>query len=236
MIRLFTLSDLGIGKILSLTPAHHHYLAHVMRQKPGDSMLFFNGRDGEWIGHIQTLNKHDGTVCLTRQTRPQPALERLILCPALIKKENFDLVLQKATELGVSDIYPLQTQRTVIGKLNATRTDLIVREAAEQCERLTVPTVHTPATPAHVLTALSPETIPVFLTERGHTTAPLTAGQTYAFFVGPEGGWTPDELTVFQRAGQGIFWHLGDTILRAETAALAALACCRFAFTGKTSV
>lgn len=236
MIRLFTLSDLGAGQTLSLTPDHHHYLAHVMRQKPGDTVLFFNGRDGEWSGNIQALNKHDGTVCLTRQTRPQPTTDRLILCPALIKKENFDFVLQKATELGVSDIYPLHTQRTVIGKLNATRANLIVREAAEQCERLTVPTIHAPTTPTHVLTALPPETIPVFLTERGHTTAPLTAGQTYAFFIGPEGGWTPAELAAFERAGQGIFWHLGETILRAETASIAALACCRFAFTEKTSV
>jgi len=232
MIRLFLDSDLRSSNSVALSPEQVHYLFHVMRRQVGDSLLVFNGRDGEWQAMISCLDKKKGNLTLTRQSRAQSPARSLILCPALIKKEPFDFVLQKATELGVSDIYPLITERTVVNRLNIERANTILTEASEQSERLTVPTLHAPAPLTEVLSHLPKGTVPVCLAERGQTTYPLTPDKTYVFFVGPEGGWTPAELDLFQQKG-ALFWHLGDTILRAETASLAALACYQFCISPK---
>jgi len=227
MIRLFVSDELRLNTPISLSESHIHYLKNVMRRQPGDDILLFNGRDGEWQSTLKTLDKKQGTCLPHTQTRQQGTTQKRYLCPALIKKENMDWVLQKATELGVSDIFPILSERTVVSKLNLERAQLLVTEAAEQCERLSVPTIHTPHKIGDVLDELSPDTTPICLSERGTTTAPLSAGKTYAFFVGPEGGWTPTELDLFARKNVS-FWHLGHTILRAETASVAALSCACF--------
>ena len=232
MIRLFVPSDLSASAHISLSADQVHYLLHVMRRQVGDSLILFNGRDGEWLGSIISLDKKGGVLEIKEQQRPQPPARSLILCPALIKKEPFDFVLQKATELGVSDIFPLITDRTVVHHLNTNRAGAILTEAAEQSERLTVPTLHNPAQLTDILSHLPKGTVPVCLSERGQTSAPLKANSSYAFFIGPEGGWTPTELSLFEQ-NNAVFWHLGDTILRAETASLAALACYQFCVVNK---
>ena len=227
MIRLFVPDSLSANQPVFLSESHLHYLRHVMRRQVGDPVLLFNGRDGEWQSTLQKLDKKSGVCLPQQQTRIQVLPEKRILCPALIKKENMDLILQKATELGVSDIYPLLTERTVVSKLNLERAQSLVIEATEQSERLTVPSIHNPQKIAAVLSQLPQNVTPICLSERGQTTAPLSAGKSYAFFVGPEGGWTPAELTFFEQ-NQVLFWHLGTTILRAETASIAALSCASF--------
>lgn len=227
MIRLFTLSDIRPTLPVSLSDNQRHYLLHVMRRRVGDEVLIFNGRDGEWSATVRALDKKTGSLMPHTQTRPQTPGKALFLCPALIKKENMDWVFQKATELGVSDIYPLLTEHTVVSHLNEERAVSQLIEAAEQCERLTVPNLHSLQSLRAVLSDLPTGIIPVCLSERGTTTTPLRADQAYAFFIGPEGGWTSDELALFQKFS-AVFWHLGDTILRAETAAVAALSCARF--------
>jgi 16S rRNA (uracil1498-N3)-methyltransferase len=229
MIRLFVSDDLKNNTDIYLSDTTLHYLKNVMRRAEGDEILLFNGKDGEWLSQIKTLTKKQGILTPIRQTRPQTSEKRLILCPALIKKENFDWVLQKATELGATDIYPLITERTIVSKLNLERATSIVREASEQCERLCIPTLYSPLKLTDLFKNLPPNTQPVCLSERGQTTAPLTTQKIYAFCIGPEGGWTPNELAFFEKSNT-IFWHLGSTILRAETASVSALACAQFAF------
>lgn len=229
MIRLFISNDLKKDTDIVLSDTILHYLKNVMRRTEGDEILLFNGKDGEWLSQIKTLTKKQGALTVICQTKSQILEKRLILCPALIKKENFDWVLQKATELGATDIYPLITERTVVSKLNLERATSILREASEQCERLSIPTLYSPLKLTDLFKNLPPDIQPVCLSERGQTTAPLTIQKTYAFFIGPEGGWTPDELTFFKK-NNAIFWHLGSTILRAETASVSALACAQFAF------
>lgn len=229
MIRLFVSDNLKNNTDIYLSDTTLHYLKNVMRRTEGDEILLFNGKDGEWLSQIKTLTKKQGILTLIRQTRPQILEKRLILCPALIKKENFDWVLQKATELGATDIYPLITERTVVSKLNLERATSIVREASEQCERLSLATLYSPLKLTDLFKNLPPDIQPVCLSERGQTTAPLTKQKKYAFCVGPEGGWTPSELAFFEK-NNTIFWHLGTTILRAETASVSALACAQFIF------
>ncbi|MBR6411779.1 MAG: 16S rRNA (uracil(1498)-N(3))-methyltransferase [Alphaproteobacteria bacterium] len=224
MIRIFANTPLGIQKTVELAENQVHYLLHVMRQKEGDKLILFNGVDGEWQSVIGVLNKKRGSVQTEKQLRPQEAESRIILCPALIKKENMDLVLQKATELGVSEIFPLVTERTVVAKLNLVRAQSIVTEAAEQCERLTVPVVHEPVKLAELWSVLPTEIQVVCLAERGKSMGKIKGDFVPALCVGPEGGWTDKELALFERKGAK-FWHFGHTILRAETASIVALAC-----------
>lgn len=229
MIRIFVLNELKTGSEIQLSETAHHYLRNVMRRSEGDEVLLFNGKDGEWLSKIKTLSKKDGALILSHQTRPQTKENKLILCPALIKKENMDWVFQKATELGVTDIYPLITERTIVPKLNQTRAQSIVQESAEQCERLSVPIIHNPLKLKELFKILPPDIQSVCLSERGTTTAAFSKQNTYAFCIGPEGGWTENELNFFQE-NNAAFWHLGSTILRAETASVSALACAQFAF------
>ena len=227
MIRLFVPDDLTPGTFVFLSESHIHYLRNVMRRQIGDEVVLFNGRNGEWQSTLKTLNKKAG-ICLPHtQLRHQEPLKKRILCPALIKKENMDLVLQKATELGVSDIFPVISERTVVSRFNSDRAQSLVVEASEQSERLTVPTIHQPQKIGDVLNQLPSDVISVCLSERGMTTTPLSAGKNYAFFVGPEGGWTPKEIDLFTQRNVS-FWHMGTTILRAETASIAALSCACF--------
>lgn len=224
MIRLFTKALLGAKQAVELSDDQVHYLLHVMRQKEGDRLSLFNGLDGEWLGVIETLNKKQGIVRLEQLNRPQEAEPSIILCPAIIKKENMDLVLQKATELGASEIFPLLTERTVVPKLNLVRAQNIVTEAAEQCERLTVPTVHEPVKLVDLWRTLPQKVRVVCLAERGQTTQSDKGESVPALCVGPEGGWTEKELALFEK-NKADFWHFGHAILRAETASIVALAC-----------
>ena len=227
MIRLFVSQNLSEKETIQLSELQAHYLLHVMRRQIGDSVLLFNGRDGEWSATIQLLEKKKNQLILTKQTKPQIINESLILCPALIKKEPMDFVFQKATELGVSDIYPLITERTVVSKINSERTNRLLIEAAEQCERLTIPTLHEPIKLTDLWHTLPSSAQPICLAERGQEHTPKFSEKTPALCIGPEGGWSPDELDLFSRH-QTSFWHMGNTILRAETAAIAAIACYRF--------
>ena len=211
MIRLFITVPLAAAQSVPLSEAHTHYLLHVMRQRPGNQILVFNGQDGEWLCDIVELSKKKGLLQVKQQTQKQTALPPLTLCPALIKKENMDFVFQKATELGVTCIRPVLTQ-----------------EAAEQCERLSVPELFEPTPLRRLLCDLPADTVLVCLSERGKTTAPVPTNRPVAFLVGPEGGFTPEELDEIAQRPQTVFCHLGDTILRAETASVAILSCYRF--------
>ena len=224
MIRLCVHAPLGDKKDVDLTENQIHYLLHVMRQKEGDYLSLFNGTDGEWQGIIRVLNKKQGVVEAVQQTRPQQEEPRLILCPAMIKKENMDLVFQKATELGVSEIFPLITERSVVPKLNLERAQNIVTEAAEQCERMSVPIVHQPTKLVDLWGALPKGVQVVCSAERGKNIGAIKGNLVPALCIGPEGGWTEKELALFERQ-EACFWHFGHTILRAETAAIVALAC-----------
>ena len=226
MIRLFTPYPLKQNSVVPMTQKQVHYLFHVMRQKSGETVLLFNGKEGEWQAVIDTLDKKNGSFIPTYQTRLQDETQGDILAVALIKKDCFDFVLQKATELGVKEIIPLITARTVVKQLNAERAQAILTEAAEQCERLDVPILHEVQTLQAFLKNTSQPI--VYLSERGTTSAGMSLGKKMCFAIGPEGGWHPDEIKLFQTYSNVSALNLGRLILRAETAAVSVLAAHRF--------
>ncbi len=220
MIRLFINSSFSPKKQLSLTAPQSHYLTHVMRQTEGDSVVCFNGQQGDWNALLKKQKK-DWNLELQKQIIPQQTRQKTTLCLSLIKRDCLVYALQKATELGVSEIYLIKAERSNNERVNMDRLTSIIYEACEQCERNDIPMLFAPDSLSQVMEKLKGKNSFVWLSERGKT-----KGEKFslppAFFIGPEGGWSEKEQALFQQA-EAYSWHLGNTILRAETAALTAL-------------
>ncbi len=224
MIRLFVEEPLFEGGVIYPDEKKTHYMLHVMRLTDKDEVFLFNGKDGEFKSTLEFVSKKKVCLNITQQIQEYNPTKPCVLCPAIIKKENMDLVLQKATELGVSKIIPIITQRTVVRGFNLERAKSIVAEAAEQSERLDVPYIHEPIRLMDLWSVLPEEMTPVFLTERGKTgLKPLSAIKLPAFIIGPEGGFTEKETSFLLEQKNIAPLHLGNTILRAETASIAVL-------------
>ena len=221
MIRLFVEHDLK-GKIsVELTVFQTHYLCHVMRLKENDEVACFNGYQGEWLGTL-FYQKKKAYLQIQRQIKKQKNLSESVLCPALIKKEAMDFIWQKATELGVTKIYPIVAERSVVKNFNRTHAVSVVREACEQCERMDIPEIMDVDTLENTIRKVQGKRCLIWLSERGGEPCKCF-DKIPAFFVGPEGGWTEKERKLLKEKAD-IEWHLGQTILRAETACLSALA------------
>ena len=228
MIRLYVPNLLSAGQNILLSEKQAHYLKHVMRIRENEEITVFNGRNGVFLSKAVYQGKKNVGLMVSQQIQSQKNLPPCGLAFALIKKENTDLILQKATELGVTDIFPLLTERTVVRQFNQERAKSIVIEAVEQCERSDVPTVHR-LTDLKTFLAHIPEGFtPVYLAERVFTTEKLSAQLSPLFTIGPEGGFTNAESQFLQNMPGMRTLHLGETILRAETAAIAVLSAWNF--------
>ncbi|WP_338661366.1 16S rRNA (uracil(1498)-N(3))-methyltransferase [Pararoseomonas sp. SCSIO 73927] len=223
--RLFTEHDLREGQGIPAAPGQGRYLGSVMRKAAGDEVTLFNGRDGEWRARIAGIRKDDATLVPEAMLRPQPPAAGPVLLVAALKREAMEWVVEKATELGARAIRPVLTARSVPDRVNRARLTLIAREAAEQCERLDVPEL-AEAQPLHAVLDLWDGTPLIVAAERRGAT-PLAACVTApdpAVLVGPEGGFTGPELDALATRPFVAVASLGPRILRAETAAVSALA------------
>ena len=227
-IRLHMPGPLLAGAAITGTPAQAHYLAAVMRRAVGDSVLLFDGQSGEWRARITTLSRKAAMLTVEEQTRPQHAEPDLWLLAPVLKRETTEWMVEKATELGVSRILLTTSARSAVTRTNPDRLAAIAIEAAEQCERLTVPGVAAPAPLALVL-ASWPAGRHLLVGDESRTASAAAAviadagPGAWALLVGPEGGFTGGELDGF---GKLPFCHrasFGPRILRAETAAVAGL-------------
>jgi 16S rRNA (uracil1498-N3)-methyltransferase len=224
MIRLYVDVTLAAGATFEATEAQAHYLGGVMRRAVGDPVCLFNGRDGEWAGRITALSRGKATLTADMLTRPQSGDMDLWLMFALLKRDTTDLVVQKATELGVSMLLPAFTERTNAGRVNLDRLRAIAIEAAEQSERLTVPAIQ-PARQLHDSLAHWPAERALFVALERADAQPLAPFRGPAgLLIGPEGGFGPRDHTVIGRCRFVRPVSLGPRILRAETAAIAGLA------------
>ena len=231
LTRLHCDAALAVGAEIALDDKARHFLLHVLRARAGDVLRLFNARDGEYRAEIRTLGKKDLTVTLLAQTRtPQPE-PYLWLCFAPVKKTPADYLAQKAAELGVACLVPTLTARTIVARVNTERLQANALEGAEQTGRLSVPTVQEPVRLMDLL-ARWPANRRLVLADESHTSPPLLAalqaaggrGGAWAVLIGPEGGFTPEELRVVKSLPQTVSVSLGPRLLRADTAALAALA------------
>lgn len=224
MIRLYVSEPLLKDIVIALDDKAQHYLLHVMRQHDGDVLLCFNGTDGEWKCRLTMTGKKKAVLQVLEQTRPQTQPEFCAICPALIKKDNMDIILQKATELGVTDIYPILSEHTSHPHFNMPHALAVVKEAAEQCERLTLPVIHSPMPLVDLSKNLPSDCACYYLAERQAASSLLPERGPVAFVVGPEGGWSEKENLFFQKS-DFIPLHFDVGILRAETACIAILSC-----------
>lgn len=210
------------GEAFSLPDAQAHYLANVMRLAEGDTIRVFNGGAGEWRAAIVKISRKAAMLEALAQTRPPVPEPDAWLCFALLKRQKTDLVVEKATELGVSVIQPIITARTNADHVNLDRLRAIAIEAAEQCERLHVPEIRQPM-PVMKLMANWPAR-PLFVADERRTAELLgPATGPSALMLGPEGGFTDQELEAIARTPLITRVSLGRRILRAETAAIAGL-------------
>jgi len=223
-IRLYVTAPLSAGTGVETTAQQAHYLGTVMRRRPGDPLALFNGRDGEWLAHIDAVRRDRARLVADRRLREQVPEPDLWLAFALLKRNATDLVVQKATELGVAAIRPVITARTNATRVNLARLAAIAIEAAEQSERLTVPDLHQPLPLPALLTSWPAGRRLVVAVERAHAPqiAPLIGPA--ALLVGPEGGFDPVELETLRAPPFVTACSLGPRILRADTACIAGLA------------
>lgn len=225
--RLFVEGPIAVGSIMAVEGNQAHYLVKVMRVSAGSVVILCDDVTGEWAAEVTEAGKRHVVLEPREQLRQREAVPDFWLCPALLKKDRFDLVLEKATELGVAAIRPVITRRCVADKLNAERARLIVTEAAEQCARTALPALTEPLKLDRILAEWPAERTLFFADELGGMNASDAFSQfngPAALLVGPEGGFDDAERTIIRKHPTAKAITLGPRILRGETAAIAAVA------------
>ena len=222
--RLFVRTPLDEGATVELDTNQANYLGNVMRLGPGAELLVFDGRSGEWLARIADAGKKRMTLAVERRTREPETIPDIWLAFAPVKRAQTDWLVEKATELGVARLLPVMTQRTVAERVKLERLESIAIEAAEQCGRTRLPEIAEPLTLKQLLAARE-ERLLYFADEAGgEPLADALHPGPALILTGPEGGFTDEERAAIRAAPNAVAVSLGPRILRAETAALAALA------------
>jgi 16S rRNA (uracil1498-N3)-methyltransferase len=229
-IRLYTTQKLEEKIEITLDAEQSHYLAHVMRCKLGDYVSIFNGKDGQWQTEITSINKKSIAILPLMQTRQQAASPDLWLVFSPIKNKT-ELVVEKAVELGVSKILPIVTRHCVVRSVNIEKLTIYAISAAEQCERLDIPLFETHKDLSYLLGEWDKDRILLYGDETGGGISltkilqNIEKNQKVSVLIGPEGGFAADELAMLRACNFTKAFGMGGRILRADTAAVAALAC-----------
>jgi 16S rRNA (uracil1498-N3)-methyltransferase len=228
--RLFVDAALATDEAITLARDQSNYLGNVLRLSAGETILVFNGRDGEWQASISGRKRPDGLKIMAR-TRPQDRLPDIAYVFAPLKHARLDYMVQKAVEMGVSSLQPVLTRFTQVSRVNGERMRANVIEAAEQCGILSIADVVDPVPLDRYLSGRNERRLLVFCDEAADVINPLQAlraGQTAAdgidVLIGPEGGFAEEERAILLRQPRTLRLSLGPRILRADTAGVAALA------------
>jgi 16S rRNA (uracil1498-N3)-methyltransferase len=227
--RLFVEADLGEGASLTLSGDQANYLRNVLRLNAGDPVLVFNGRHGEWRAELAQSGKRDAKLTVVAATRPQEQGPDVAYLFAPLKRARLDYMVQKATEMGVARLCPVLTRRTVAERVNVERMRANAIEAAEQCGILRVPLIEEPAKLERVVAGWEVSRPLIFCDEGSEHADPLAVLSRLqpgplAVLVGPEGGFEEGERELLSSQPFVTRISLGPRILRADTAAVAALA------------
>ena len=231
--RLYVEDDLAEGRSIGLDHARAHYLRSVLRLGRGAAVGLFNGRDGEWRARIDGLGKGWAPLLVESHLKAQDGIPDIWLLFAPIKRARIDFLAEKATELGVARLLPVSTRHTAVSRVNRERLAANAREAAEQCERLSVPEVAELRRLFDLLADWPSERRLLVCAEAGpsrplaEVLAEAAGGPRgpWALLTGPEGGFAESELDALRKLPFVTAVGLGPRVLRSDTAALAALAC-----------
>lgn len=223
--RLFVRKPLGEGARIELDSGQANYLGNVLRMSEGAELMVFDGQSGEWLARIVEASKKRMTLDVERRTRDPETIPDVWLAFAPVKRQGTDWLVEKATELGAARLIPVMTQRTVVDRVRLERLEAIAIEAAEQCGRTRLPQIAEPLPLARLLDAGDRGRALYFADEAGgeSATSAFRPGPA-CILTGPEGGFTDEERAAIRAAPSAVPVSLGPRILRAETAALAALA------------
>ena len=229
MQRLFVPHGLAAGVGIEADPQQSHYLTNVLRLAEGAEVLLFNGRDGEWSAALSGRTRKAVRLTVLVRQRPQPPLPDFVYCFAPLKQGRLDYLVQKAVEMGAGVLQPVITQHTQVARPGVERLRANVIEAAEQCGILAVPEVREPEKLDRLLAGWEKERRLIFCDEDAATDNPLPAlkgiaEKKLALLVGPEGGFSDEERQTLRALPFVTAIPLGPRILRADTAAVAALA------------
>jgi 16S rRNA (uracil1498-N3)-methyltransferase len=229
MPRLYVEAPLQAGASLDCTAAQANYLGNVLRLGIGETLLVFNGQDGEWLADITAMKRGVGVLTAREPVRPQSGGPDLHYVFAPLKKARLDYMVQKATEMGVAALRPVMTRRTNAERVNVDRMRANAVEAAEQCGILRLPEVYAPEKLGEVLRGWEAGRTLIFCDEAAPVASPLDALAAVsqgplALLIGPEGGFEPAERDMLLRLPFVSAISLGPRVMRADTAAVAALA------------
>jgi 16S rRNA (uracil1498-N3)-methyltransferase len=223
--RLFVREPLSEGAAIALDARQANYLGNVLRMGVGGELLIFDGRSGEWLARIAEARKKGMTLTAERRTREPEPIPDVWLAFAPVKRQAIDWLVEKATELGAARLIPTITQRTVAERVKLERLEAIAIEAAEQCGRTMLPDIAEPLSLKNLLDRRDPARTLYFADEGGgRPAADAFKPGPALILIGPEGGFTDDERAAIRAAPDAVPVSLGPRILRAETAALAAIA------------
>jgi 16S rRNA (uracil1498-N3)-methyltransferase len=222
--RLHVEPILSPGLSLTLDGPQANYLATVMRLGAGDHVKLFDDRTGEWLAEIVDAGRKRVSLVIAEKLRERESVPDLWLLFAPIKRGRIDWLVEKATEMGVARLVPVTTQRTIVDRINRDRLRAHAVEAAEQCERTALPELAEPTKLRNLLRDWPEERALYFADEEGgEPLSRLAAPGPAAILIGPEGGFTDEERSVIRALPQVRRVSLGPRILRADTAALAAI-------------
>ena len=223
--RLFVRHALAVGARVELDAGQANYLGNVMRRGVGDELLVFDGGSGEWLARIAEAGKKHMTLSVEQRMRDPEVIPDIWLAFAPVKRAQTDWLVEKATELGTARLLPVVTQRTVTERVKLERLQAIAIEAAEQCGRTMLPEIEEPVALKKLLSERDPKRTLYFADETGGGRAlDVFVPGPALILVGPEGGFTEGEGVAIRASANATAISLGPRILRAETAALAALA------------
>jgi 16S rRNA (uracil1498-N3)-methyltransferase len=225
--RLFVEPTLALDQTRVIDGNAAHYLGQVMRVAPGDAVILCDDVSGEWAARVVSVAKRAVTLDIAQHLRPRETVPDLWLCVAPVKKPHFDLIIEKATELGIDRIVPVLTRRCVVDKVNMDRMQTIASEAAEQCARTALPMIAPLVSLPKLLADWPTDRALFFADEQGGETATAAFAAhngAAALLIGPEGGFDESERALVRALSSAHAISLGPRILRAETAAIAATA------------
>lgn len=227
--RIFIDLPLSAGRELTPDRKQANYLLNVLRLKQGAPILLFNGKDGEWLARLEPQGRKNCSLKIQHQTRPQTHPYLLTYCFAPLKQARLDYMVQKAVEMGVGNFQPVLTHHTQVTKLNLDRIRANAIEAAEQCGILNIPAINTPVRLEALIDNWPAKKNLIFADESAKEANPATElrslfGKEIALLIGPEGGFSDQERKQLIACEFVTQISLGPRILRADTAAVAALA------------